>query len=76
MRDSPYHRRASRAQTNSLDLMKINNVTSNVKQAEPSKTNKITKVLATAPKCILTLKCILQVGTSLETKCRDKDEKW
>ena len=29
--------------------MKINNVTSNVKQAEPSKTNKITKVLAAAP---------------------------
>ena len=49
MRDSPYYRRASRAQTNSLDLMKINNVISNVKQAEPSKTNKIAKVLATAP---------------------------
>ena len=49
MRSSFYDRRASGAQNDSFDLMKMNNVTSNVKQAEPSKTNKITKVVTTTP---------------------------
>ena len=49
MRSSFYDKRASGAQTDSFDLMKMNNVTSNVKQVEPSTTNKITKVGTTTP---------------------------
>ena len=45
MPSSAYNRKASAPQTDSMDLMKINNVTSNVKPAEPSKTNKVTKVV-------------------------------
>ena len=48
MRILVYERRASAAQIDSLDLMKINNVTTNANQPEPRKTNKITKVVTTA----------------------------
>ena len=47
MRSSVYDRRASAAQIGSLDLMKINIVTPNVNHEEPSKTNKIRKVVTT-----------------------------
>ena len=48
MRSSVYDRRASVAQFDSLDFMKMNNDTSTLNQAEPSKTNKITKIVTTA----------------------------
>ena len=48
MRSSVYDRRTSAAQIGSLDLMKINIFTSNVNQEQPSKTNKIRKVVTTA----------------------------
>ena len=38
------HDRRIAAETVSLDLIKMNNITSNVNQIEPSKTNKRTKV--------------------------------
>ena len=38
------HDRRIAAETVSLDLIKTNNITSNVNQIEPSKTNKKTKV--------------------------------
>ena len=51
MRSSVYDSGGSAVQINSLDLMKMINIPSNVKNTEPSKTNKITKVLTTPP-CI------------------------
>ena len=39
------HDRRIAAETDSLDLIKMNNVTSNVNQLEPNKTNKRTKVI-------------------------------
>ena len=49
MRSLLYNRRTSAAQTESLDLMKMNKVTSIVKQLAKSKTNKITKVIRNVP---------------------------
>ena len=49
MRSSQYDRRTSAAQTYSFDLIKMNNVTSNVDQPEPNKTNKITSFMTSAP---------------------------
>ena len=51
MRSSVYDSGGSAVQIDSLDLMKMINIPSNVKNTEPSKTNKITKVLTT-PACI------------------------
>ena len=48
MRSTVYDRRALAVQIGSLDLMKINILTSNVNQEETGKTNKITKVITTA----------------------------
>ena len=49
MGSSLYDRRSSVAQTYSFDLMKMNKVTSNAKQPEPSETNKITSFITSAP---------------------------
>ena len=49
MQISLYDRRKSARETDSLDLMKINNVTSNVIQAEQSQTNKNIRVITSAP---------------------------
>ena len=49
MSSSVYDTRASAVNIDSLDLMKMINNTLNVKEAEPRKTNKITKVLITEP---------------------------
>ena len=49
MRSSVYDSGGSAVQIDSLDLMKMINIPSNVKDTEPSKTNKITKVLTTPP---------------------------
>ena len=43
------HDRRIAAETDSLDLIKMNNVTSNVNQLEPSKRNKRTKVITSIP---------------------------
>lgn len=49
MRSFLYGRRALAAQTDSFNLMKINDVTSIVRQLKTSKTNKIIKVTTSAP---------------------------
>ena len=74
MRSSQYGRRTSAAQTYSFDLIKMNNVTSNVDQPEPNKTNKITSFITSAP-YIGNTQYSLQVRTSSEKKYRDKDSK-
>ena len=74
MRSSQYVRRTSAAQTYSFDLIKMNNVTSNVDQPEPNKTNKITSFMTSAP-YIGNTQYSLQVRTSSEKKYRDKDSK-
>ena len=74
MRSSQYDRRTSAAQTYSFDLIKTNNVTSNVDQPEPNKTNKITSFITSAP-YIGNTQYSLQVRTSSEKKYRDKDSK-
>ena len=43
------HYRKTAAQTDSFDLMKMNNLTSNLNQPELSETNKNTKVLTSIP---------------------------
>ena len=43
------HEKSTAAQTDSFDLVKMNNVTSNVNLPEPSQTNKITKVITSVP---------------------------
>ena len=48
MRNSLYDRRTA-AQTNLFDLIKTNNVSSNVNQPEPRDPNKRTKVITVAP---------------------------
>ena len=52
----------------------MNNVTSNVDQPEPNKTNKITSFITSAP-YIGNTQYSLQVRTSSEKKYRDKDSK-
>ena len=74
MRSSQYDRRTSAAQTYSFDLIKMNNVTSNVDQPEPNKTTKITSFMTSAP-YIGNTQYSLQVRTSSEKKYRDKDSK-
>ena len=49
MQISLYDRRKSARETDSLDLMKINNVNSNVNQAEQSEANKYIRVITSAP---------------------------
>ena len=49
MQISLYDRRKSARETDSLDLMKINNVTANVNQAEQSQANKYIRVITSAP---------------------------
>ena len=48
MQISLYDRRKSARETDSLDLMKINNVNSNVNQAEQSEANKYIRVITSA----------------------------